>query len=82
MTITVNQVEYDETKFNDLLKNYLVLRQEIQTNRIRLIAELEKIDVLTGYYDNKITEELKNTEEGKNLPASNAAVNTAENVAN
>jgi hypothetical protein len=82
MTITVNKVEYDETKFNDLLKNYLVLRQEIQTNRIRLIAELEKIDVLTGYYDNKITEELKNTEEGKNAPASNIAVNTAENVAN
>jgi hypothetical protein len=41
------------------LKNYIIARQEIQNNKTRLIVELEKIDVLTEYYNNKITEELK-----------------------
>lgn len=59
MTMTINGKEYDETKFDDVLKNYILARQEIQKNKIRFVMELEKIDVLTNYYNGKITEELK-----------------------
>lgn len=65
MTITINGTEYDETKFDDVLKNYIIARQQIQGNRINIIMELEKIDVLTNYYDSKINEELKKLEEPK-----------------
>jgi hypothetical protein len=58
MSITVNGKDYDETKFSDKLKNYIIARQEIQNNKTRLLIEIEKIDVLTEYYNNKIIEEL------------------------
>ena len=58
MAITLNGKEYDETKFSDKLKNYIIARQEIQNNKTRLLVEVEKIDVLTEYYNNKIIEEL------------------------
>jgi hypothetical protein len=59
MTININGKDYDETKFDDILKNYIIARQEIQGNRIKIVMELEKIDVLTNYYNSKINEELK-----------------------
>jgi hypothetical protein len=59
MTININGKDYDETTFSDKLKGYLVSRQEIQNNRLRMLNEIEKIDVLTNYYDSKISEELK-----------------------
>jgi hypothetical protein len=65
MTININGKEYDETKFDDILKNYIIARQEIQNSRIRMVMELEKIDVLTNYYNVKINEELKKLEEPK-----------------
>jgi len=58
MAITINGKEYDETKFSDKLKNYIIARQEIQNNKTRLLIEIEKIDVLTEYYNNRIIEEL------------------------
>ena len=67
MTITINDVQYNETKFNDKLKTYLIARQEIQQSKARHLVEIEKIDVLTNYYDGKITEELNNTDEAKAL---------------
>jgi hypothetical protein len=65
MAITINGTEYDETTFDDVLKNYIIARQQIQGNRINIVMELEKIDVLTNYYDSKINEELKKLEETK-----------------
>ena len=59
MTININGKDYDETKFNEILKNYIIARQEIQGNRIKIVMEIEKIDVLTNYYNAKINEELK-----------------------
>jgi len=59
MTININGKDYDETKFDEILKNYIIARQEIQVNRIKIVMELEKIDVLTNYYNSKINEELK-----------------------
>ena len=65
MAITINGTEYDETKFNEILKNYIIAIQQIQGNRINIVMELEKIDVLTNYYNAKINEELKKLEEPK-----------------
>ena len=59
MAININGKDYDETKFDEILKNYIIVRQEIQGNRIKIVMELEKIDVLTNYYNAKINEELK-----------------------
>jgi len=59
MAININGKDYDETKFDEILKNYIIARQEIQGNRIKIVMELEKIDVLTNYYNAKINEELK-----------------------
>lgn len=59
MAITINGKEYDEKKFSDKLKNYIITRQEIQNNKIKLLVEIEKIDVLTEYYNNKIIKELE-----------------------
>ncbi len=56
--VTINGKEYDESKFDDDLKNIIIARQEIQTNKTRLLIELEKIDVLTEYYNKKITDKL------------------------
>ena len=65
MTININGKDYDETKFDEILKNYIIARQEIQGNRIKIVMEIEKIDVLTNYYNAKINEELKKLEEPK-----------------
>jgi len=59
MTIKIDGVEYDETKFSPELQNYITVRQEIQVNKTRLELEIEKIDVLTTYYNGKISELLK-----------------------
>ena len=59
MTIKIDGVEYDETKFSPELQNYITVRQEIQVNKTRLELEIEKIDVLTNYYNGKISEKLK-----------------------
>ena len=59
MAININGKDYDETKFDEILKNYIIARQEIQGNRIKIVMEIEKIDVLTNYYNSKINEELK-----------------------
>ena len=56
--VTIDGKEYDESKFSDKLKNYIIARQEIQNNKTRLGIELEKIDVLTEYYNTKIKKEL------------------------
>tara|TARA_B100000073_G_scaffold179239_1_gene148295 strand:- start:1601 stop:1804 length:204 start_codon:yes stop_codon:yes gene_type:complete len=56
--VTIDGKEYDESKFSDKLKNYIIARQEIQNNKTRLNIELEKIDVLTEYYNTKIKKEL------------------------
>jgi len=56
--VTINGVEYDETKFSDRLRNYIIARQEIIQSKTRHLVEIEKIDVLVEYYNNKIVEEL------------------------
>lgn len=56
MAIKINGKEYDETKFDDKTKNYVVARQELVQNRVRLEIEAEKIEVLIKFYNAKICE--------------------------
>ena len=56
--------EYDEAKFSSELKNYITARQEVVVSKTRLMIEMEKTDVLTKYYNDKIVELLKTESNG------------------
>ena len=56
--ITIDGVVYKEEELSVYLKNIILARQEIQQSRIRHTIEIEKIDVLTNYYNEKIKEEI------------------------
>ena len=56
--ITIDGVVYKEEELSTYLKNIILARQEIQQSRIRHTIEIEKIDVLTNYYNDKIKEEI------------------------
>jgi|TARA_B100001063_G_C16515936_1_gene429234 hypothetical protein len=58
-TVMIDGKDYDVSKMSPELQNYLVVRQEIQASKVRHIVELEKIDVLTSHYNNKIAELVK-----------------------
>jgi len=57
--ITIDGKEYDVDTMPLELRNYIIARQEIQTSKIRHEIELEKIEVLTNYYNGKIQEGVK-----------------------
>tara|TARA_B100001939_G_scaffold336582_1_gene339845 strand:- start:312 stop:506 length:195 start_codon:yes stop_codon:yes gene_type:complete len=59
MTVKIDGKEYDETKFSPELQNYITVRQELQVSKTRLTMEIEKVDVLTAYYNKRITDLLK-----------------------
>ncbi len=56
MAIKINGKEYDENKFDDKTKNYVIARQELVQNQARLEIEMEKVNVLIRYYNAKICE--------------------------
>jgi|TARA_B100001094_G_scaffold242020_1_gene237967 hypothetical protein len=58
-TVMIDGKDYDVSKMSPELQNYLVVRQEIQASKVRHMIELEKIDVLTTHYNNKIAELVK-----------------------
>ena len=58
-TVMIDGKEYDVAKLSPELQNYLVVRQEIQASKVRHNLELEKIEVLTTHYNNKIAELVK-----------------------
>ena len=57
--ISIDGKDYDIDELPVSLKNTIVARQEIQQSKIRHEIELEKIDVLTNYYNSKIQEGVK-----------------------
>ena len=59
MSISIDGKVYDETKFSIGLRNRITARQEIEASRVRHDIELEKIAVLTEFYNNKILELMK-----------------------
>jgi|TARA_B110000285_G_scaffold194480_1_gene224157 hypothetical protein len=62
--ITIDGKEYDEAKFSSELRNYIAARQEVVVSKTRLMIEMEKTDVLTKYYNEKIVEMLKTESSG------------------
>tara|TARA_B100001996_G_scaffold321364_1_gene265818 strand:- start:353 stop:574 length:222 start_codon:yes stop_codon:yes gene_type:complete len=59
MSISIDGKVYDETKFSIGLRNRITARQEIEASRVRHDIELEKIQVLTEFYNKKILELMK-----------------------
>ena len=57
--ITIDGKEYDEQKISPELQNYIAVRQEIQVSKTRHLIEIEKIDVLTKHYNDKIVKLIK-----------------------
>ena len=57
--ISIDGKDYDIDTLPTELRNTIVARQEIQSSRVRHEIELEKIDVLTKYYNEKIQEGVK-----------------------
>jgi hypothetical protein len=58
--ITIDGIEYNEEDLSIDLRNTIAARQELQISKMRHLIELEKIEVLTNYYNEKIK---KNIEE-------------------
>ena len=54
MALTIDGKTYDELSFSIDLRNKIVARQEIEASKVRHQVELEKIQVLTEYYNKKI----------------------------
>jgi hypothetical protein len=59
MALTIDGKVYDESKFSVKLRNTIVARQEIEQSKVRHEVELEKIQVLTDYYNKSISEMMK-----------------------
>ena len=56
---TIDGKEYKDSELTLDLRNTLVARQEILQSRIRHEVELEKIQVLENYYNDKIKKGLE-----------------------
>ena len=52
--LTIDGKEYIISDLPLDVRNTIVARQEIQTSKVRHTVELEKIEVLTNYYNEKI----------------------------
>ena len=59
MAIVIDGKTYDEAKFSIGLRNRITARQEIEASKVRHDIELEKIAVLTEFYNKKIIEMMK-----------------------
>jgi len=57
---TIDGKEYKDGELSLELRNTLVARQEILQSKVRHEVELEKIQVLENYYNDKIRKEVEN----------------------
>ena len=58
-TISIDGKDYELNKLPLEVRNTIVARQEIQQSKVRHEIELEKISVLTEYYNEKIKKGLE-----------------------
>ena len=58
-TFTIDGKEYKESDLSLRCRNIIVARAEIQQSKTRHEIELEKIEVLTNYYNEQIKKELE-----------------------
>jgi hypothetical protein len=52
--INIDGIEYKEEDLSNDLRNTIAARQELQLSKVRHLIELEKIEVLTNFYNEKI----------------------------
>jgi argininosuccinate lyase len=57
--VTIDGKDYELSKLPLDIRNTIVARQEIQRSKIRHEIELEKIEVLTNHYNEKIKKGLE-----------------------
>lgn len=58
-TYTIDGKVYKESELSLRCRNVIVARAEIQQSKVRHEIELEKIEVLTNYYNEQIKKELE-----------------------
>lgn len=58
-TFTIDDVEYKQSQLSLRCRNIITARAEIQQSKVRHEMEIEKIDVLTNYYNLEIKKELE-----------------------
>jgi len=61
-TFTIDGKEYKESDLSLRCRNIIVARAEIQQSKTRHEVELEKIEVLTNYYNSEIKKELEKSD--------------------
>ena len=64
-TMTIDGKEYNTADLPMDIRNSIVAKMEMQSSKVRHIVELEKIEVLTNHYNEKIKkglEELNGTD--------------------
>ena len=61
-TFTIDGKEYKESDLSLRCINIIVARAEIQQSKTRHEVELEKIEVLTNYYNSEIKKELEKSD--------------------
>jgi hypothetical protein len=64
-TLTIDGKSYIISELPLGVRNTIVARQEIQQSKVRHEIEIEKIDVLTNYYNEKIKKGLEETNGSK-----------------
>ena len=57
--LTIDGKDYITSELPVDVRNTIVARQEIQNSKVRHLLEMEKIDVLTNYYNEKIKKRLE-----------------------
>ena len=57
--ITIDGKQYSLSELPLDIRNSIVARQEIQQSKVRHLIEIEKIEVLTNYYNEKIKKGLE-----------------------
>ena len=64
-TYTIDGKEFKESDLSLRCRNIIVARAEIQQSKTRHEIELEKIEVLTNYYNGEIKKELEKSDGGE-----------------
>jgi len=82
-TITINGKEFKQSELSQACLKAIAIRQDLQASRVRYVLEVEKIDVLTKYYNEKIEKEIapKDDKSSANGTAQASDVATASNPA-
>jgi len=57
-TFTIDGKDYKRSELNTKTLNSIIIRQDLQSTRIKLSLELEKVAILQKHYDDIIASEL------------------------